>query len=247
MKLKELEKRLKHEPNNLGLRVTVAGMMHEAGRTAEAVELYRSVAQAYRELGRLQQALAVCKSVLELAPGDPACLALIAILTEPPPPIEPELDEHAIATAVASSPATGPARRSSFDVTPLPKPVPHHVQDPTSQEQRVSDSVLNDVDLPAAEGATTRPGAEERPPAVAGLAQAARRISGLISGNDHVDLAAELDTRQRKRIPPAELRKITQPPPTVPIERVDPDDAETPAARDTDEELTKPRPKDDEP
>jgi hypothetical protein len=31
-KLKELEKRLKDEPENLGLRVMVAGAMREAGR-----------------------------------------------------------------------------------------------------------------------------------------------------------------------------------------------------------------------
>ena len=37
VKLKELEKRLKQEPNNLGLRVQVAGMLREAGRSVEAV------------------------------------------------------------------------------------------------------------------------------------------------------------------------------------------------------------------
>ncbi len=67
MKLRELEKRLEKEPGNLGLRVTAAGLMHEAGRTVEAVELYRSVALAYRDAGRKQQAIAVCRSILELA------------------------------------------------------------------------------------------------------------------------------------------------------------------------------------
>ena len=80
MKLKDLEKRLKSEPSNLGLRVQVAGMMREAGRSLEAVELYRSVALAYRDQGRTQQAIAVCKSILEIAPEDSGCQGLLAML-----------------------------------------------------------------------------------------------------------------------------------------------------------------------
>ena len=79
-KLKELEKRLKDEPENLGLRVTYASALREAGRHDEAVELYRSVAVAYREQGRNQQAIAVCKSILEIAPDDVRCHALLAQL-----------------------------------------------------------------------------------------------------------------------------------------------------------------------
>jgi hypothetical protein len=80
VKLKDLEKRLKAEPNNLGLRVQVAGMMREAGRSLEAVELYRSVALAYRDQGRTQQAIAVCRSILEIAPEDAACHGLLGVL-----------------------------------------------------------------------------------------------------------------------------------------------------------------------
>src|SRR3954466_8341715 len=89
--LKELEKRLKQEPTNLGLRVQVAGMLREAGRSIEAVELYRSVALAYRDQGRAAQAVAVCRSILEIAPDDMACQGLLAQLqgrsssTLPPP------------------------------------------------------------------------------------------------------------------------------------------------------------------
>ena len=79
--LRELEKRLEKEPDNLSLRVTVAGMLSEIGRKDEAVELYRSVALAYREQGRGQQAIAVCRSILELAPDDIAIHALVAELT----------------------------------------------------------------------------------------------------------------------------------------------------------------------
>ena len=79
-KLKELEQRLRDEPDNLGLRVMVAGALHEAGRRDDAVELYRSVAIAYRDQGRPQQAITVCRSILELAPGDGPCQELLATL-----------------------------------------------------------------------------------------------------------------------------------------------------------------------
>lgn len=79
-RLKELEKRLEKEPENLGLRVMVASAMREAGRQADAVEIYRSVAIAYRDQGRSQQAIAVCRSILEIAPEDTRCHALLASL-----------------------------------------------------------------------------------------------------------------------------------------------------------------------
>ena len=82
MKLRELERRLEEEPDNLGLRVAVAGALCEAGRQAEAVDLYRSVAIAYRDQGRAQQAIDVCRSALELAPDDARCRALQALLGE---------------------------------------------------------------------------------------------------------------------------------------------------------------------
>ena len=69
-KLRELEQRLRDEPDNLGLRVMVAGALHEAGRRDDAAELYRSVAIAYRDQGRPQQAILVCRRVLELSPDD---------------------------------------------------------------------------------------------------------------------------------------------------------------------------------
>ena len=52
-------RRLRDEPDNLGLRVQVAGALRESGRHDDAVELYRSVAIAYRDQGRTQQAIAV--------------------------------------------------------------------------------------------------------------------------------------------------------------------------------------------
>jgi hypothetical protein len=80
----------------------------------------------------------------------------------------------------------------------------------------------------------TRPGEQNRTRLkpetdTTGLAQAARRISGLISPNTvgapkDLDLAAELDTRQRPRLSAEDLEKVQQPPPTVPTEQVVLDD-----------------------
>jgi hypothetical protein len=269
VKLKELEKRLKAEPDNLGLRVQVAGLMRESGRTTEAVELYRSVALAYRDQGRAQQAVAVCRSILALAPDDVACNALFASLTAPPPPPPSESIEIEIEPGTPTGPPA-PARRSSIEPTPLPRPIPHHVADPTSKANRYSPRDLrrSEENLPTSEDADTRPGGET-PPETTGLAQAARRISGLIVGKDqppprYDDLSAELDTRQRPRIDSAQIRKISLPPPTVPAPLVDIEDITTPPPgaqpksadsvdittdrsealpRDSEDELTKPRDK----
>lgn len=107
-----------------------------------------------------------------------------------------------------------PGRRSSFEPTPLPKPMPYTTS-------RMSDADMDDL---------TRVD-----PSPTGLAQAARRISGLIAeargGASVDDLSAELDTRQRPRIDPNEIDRVSAPPPTVPVplERLDElDDMTTP-------------------
>ncbi len=271
--LRELEKRLLSEPDNLGLRVAVAGAMCEAGRQADAVELYRSVAVVYRDQGRTQQALAVCRSILEIAPDDVRCHALVASLVaghkgraqhdtaqligarsvEIEPVRKPEPQPVRSEPQVESE----PFRRSSYDETPLPRPLPYHVADPTTRSLKK----LSEADLPAAEGVETRPGSDDGTrPEVGGMASAARRISAQLiaatdeeSGYETLDLTAELETRQRRRIESSELKKISLPPPTAPVERVDFDDAVTPPPRDseasgvpsrdhdTEEELTVPR------
>jgi hypothetical protein len=156
--LDELQRRLADEPSNLGLRVALAGALLDAGRHPEAVELYRSVAIAYREQGRTQQAIAVCHSILEIAPADPISRGLLASYGEP-------------------------ERRSSQtfagDQTPLPVAVPYHVADPTTRlirkssepnlelEQRTTTPSLlvptgiDDVDLAAELETRKRPRFEE--------------------------------------------------------------------------------------
>jgi len=118
VKLKELEKRLKNEPTNLGLRVQVAGLMREAGRSLEAVELYRSVALAYRDQGRTQQAIAVCRSILEIAPEDSACQGLLAMLQQRsgasrPPPLAEQPRPQTQPQAVMRGSPMPPARAAA--------------------------------------------------------------------------------------------------------------------------------------
>ncbi|MFT3699632.1 MAG: cyclic nucleotide-binding domain-containing protein [Kofleriaceae bacterium] len=258
--LRELEKRLAQEPDNLPLRVTVAGMLHEAGRDADAIEHYRKVAIAYRDQGRPQQALMVCRSILELAPNDAAVKTLMAELAPAPAPpaVEPtktgvrtkpgrsandevtrdpkrettgtdvDLDEE---DALTQPPAAAPApRRSSFSApTPLPQPIPYHLHDPTSD--------LAKIERDSDEHIQTRPGNSQMSPLpqeidTTGLAQAARRISSLITPGTIPppirDAAAEVDTRQRPRVTQEQLAKVSAPPPTVPTEQVELDELITP-------------------
>jgi hypothetical protein len=93
------------------------------------------------------------------------------------------------------------------------------------------------------DGGDTKPGGEpDMKPSVAGLASAARKISQTLSGvrTSEVDITAEIDTRKQPRVEPQELARISEPPPTVPVERVDLDDDATPVPRDADEERTNP-------
>jgi hypothetical protein len=130
-KLKELEKRLRDEPDNLGLRVMVAGALHDAGRRDDAVELYRSVAIAYRDQGRPQQAITVCRSILELAPNDGPCTELLAALlaSQPASREEPRPPARQPSPSPRLSPPPGrlsppPGRLSPPPSVPRPSPLP---------------------------------------------------------------------------------------------------------------------------
>jgi hypothetical protein len=232
-KLRELERRLRDEPDNLGLRVVVAGALHEAGRRDEAIELYRSVAIAYREQGRPQQAITVCRSILEIAPNDAACGELLAaLLASQPSELPPEPRRSPPPFAYRPSPPriplppephhrAEPERRSSGRVTPLPEPLPYHVADPTMSSQ----PRLQRADLP--------PSLQEELasyPEIAGIANAARQISAsLLAANrrdDEDDAAGELDTTKFPRGHLDDLDLFLQPPPLEPppLEPVEPGD-----------------------
>lgn len=92
--VKELDKQLRKDPGNLVLRIRLAGALYQVGRWPDAVQMYRSVAMAYQAQGRIDQAIAVCHSVLEIAPGHPETRQLLTELevrssaraAEPAPP-----------------------------------------------------------------------------------------------------------------------------------------------------------------
>ncbi|HEU5055857.1 MAG TPA: tetratricopeptide repeat protein, partial [Kofleriaceae bacterium] len=101
--VKELEKQLRKDPHNLVLRVRLAGALVQTGNMVEAIEMYRSVAVAYYAQNRIDQAIAVCHSVLEIAPDHHPSRMLLN-----------ELDQRKAAVAV--SPSTDESER--VDVTP---------------------------------------------------------------------------------------------------------------------------------
>jgi cAMP-dependent protein kinase regulator len=68
--VREAERALEQDPANLALRLRLASALRAANRHFDALDVYRSVAVAYQKEGRLLQALAVCRSILELAPDD---------------------------------------------------------------------------------------------------------------------------------------------------------------------------------
>lgn len=238
-RVRDLERRLRDEPNNLGVRVMLAAALREIGRDPEAIELYRSVAIAYRDQGRTQQAIAVCRSILELAPDDPVSLALLAQLggraappTAPPPtiaappaPVVPTAPVAPVAPILVES-----ARRSSrSDQTPLPRPVPYHVADPTTASLAKL-SARDVLEIPTlAEGTVDPPAPSrlppERPGSDSGLAAAARRISRTMSGTDSaMDLASDLSTRRIQRVPTqAEEDKLGEIPPPTTVRFLQPD------------------------
>jgi len=81
-RLRDATRAAQREPANLVLRLRLAAALCETGQLPDALDLYRSVAVAYQGEGRLVQALAVCRSVLALAPDDFTTRALLADLEE---------------------------------------------------------------------------------------------------------------------------------------------------------------------
>jgi hypothetical protein len=147
--------------------------------------------------------------------------------------IPPKTKSAPPASALEPDPPKVPPSRPSFEIdTPLPRPIPYHIADPTSSQMKLA---REEAERESHDDAIeTRPGEQKRTRLkpetdTTGLAQAARRISGLISPNlagapKDLDLSAELDTRQRPRLSAEDLAKVHEPPPTVPTEQVVLDD-----------------------
>ena len=119
--IKEHEKALKKDPGNLNVRIKLAAALNEVGRSDEAAQMYLSVARAYQEKGRTAQAVAVCKSVLEIVPNSAETKHLLAVL---------EGREVETSEAIPSEQAAQPSARLSGHFSgPMltPTPLPNHV------------------------------------------------------------------------------------------------------------------------
>jgi CRP-like cAMP-binding protein len=79
-RLKELAAALKAEPGSIPKRLELAAALREAGRPLDAIDLYRGVAEVYAEDGRLVQAMAVCKGILDIDPDHRDTLEMLATL-----------------------------------------------------------------------------------------------------------------------------------------------------------------------
>jgi CRP-like cAMP-binding protein len=81
-RLKELAAALKAEPGSIPRRLELAAALKEANRLTDAIDLYRGVAAVYAEEGRLVQAMAVCKGILEMDPEHRDTLEMLATLAQ---------------------------------------------------------------------------------------------------------------------------------------------------------------------
>jgi len=122
--IKEHEKALKKDPENVNIRIKLAAALHEAGRTEEAEQMYLSVARAYGEKGRAAQAIAVCKSVLEIAPQNSEARDLIKALQAAGAAVEDA--SSAVVVEETGNRPSGRFSRPLLTPTPLPKPVALH-------------------------------------------------------------------------------------------------------------------------
>jgi CRP-like cAMP-binding protein len=80
-RLKELAAALKADPGSIPRRLELAAALRDAGRPHDSIDLYRGIAEVYATEGRLVQAMAVCKGILEIDPHHRETLEMLATLT----------------------------------------------------------------------------------------------------------------------------------------------------------------------
>jgi CRP-like cAMP-binding protein len=131
-RLKELAAALREEPGSIPKRLELAAALRESGRPADAIELYRGVAEVYAEDGRLVQAMAVCKGILDIDPAHRDTLEMLATLaarrehgrrsspilgSSEPLPVEGEPVSGPVASAAGEAEADEPLPEQAPDVT----------------------------------------------------------------------------------------------------------------------------------
>ena len=184
--LRELLREIERSPDNVSLRISAAAAFRHEGRLGEAVAMYKAVVQAYVAAGRFEQAKVVARSALELQPSDAELRAVVD-----PTPVIRVLDNTVPVRDLPSmshlgpsiedqtpEPPDAPRRNSQYTPTPLPEPMPYHVAEPT----RVSWADMQGSDTDPLEDSLvqTDPMLSERLPrarSTSGLSTAARKIN----------------------------------------------------------------------
>jgi CRP-like cAMP-binding protein len=163
--LKEYAKALRGDPGNLVLRLKLAFVLRELGRNDEAIDMYRNVAVAYAQGGRMVQAIAVCKGILEIDPAHSETQALLAEL----------------AHEQGARQQTGTIRIQEVDgrwiAVPAPLADPDLSRDYVDDSEDTSDDALGDLHAPV-EGVAGRDYDSYAPTPVSAGAGRASAIGG---------------------------------------------------------------------
>jgi CRP-like cAMP-binding protein len=167
--IRDLERQLQREPDNLALRLTLAAGYREARRDVEALALYRSVALAYAEQGRATQAAAVCRSALEVAPEDGQLFSLLRHLeragstTQPPPTAQPTAPPSVPAEAAPPPPAPPPALPRLTTIEPPMRPAATRLTAPAREDNPMLATVKRVPPPPPAARSAPTPAPLPRP------------------------------------------------------------------------------------
>jgi CRP-like cAMP-binding protein len=133
------------DPADVGTRQKLAEVLRRAGRTAEAIEAYRAVADRFARDGLLIKAIAISKTVLELDPEHVETQGALAALyarraaaegARPPP-------RTVVLAAVRLQPALAAVRRAETEdrVVAIPLRPPPPPRDPPQPEPEPTETV----------------------------------------------------------------------------------------------------------
>jgi hypothetical protein len=111
--VKDYEQKLQRDPGNVVTRLKLAAALRELGQVGEALRQYRAVAETYHRDGRLLQALAVCRSALEIDPNDFETRTLYQVI-DAARTGAPEEES----TQIAGEPGTAPSGRPDGFASP---------------------------------------------------------------------------------------------------------------------------------
>lgn len=216
-RLKELAAALKAEPGSIPRRLELASALREVNRISDAIDLYRSVAQAYAEEGRLPQAMAVCKGILELDPNHFDTIEMVASLAERPKQrrrATPHHDDADDEAAVTEEPTAGQELpREIYLVADEPSDVRRAMWTPEPLARAP-------LDFPAETKAYSRhdkllqPSAPRSAPPILPIGKAHQRVEGELTWDDPPsDAEADRTLIQSAISAPMPRASLVDPPP----------------------------------